>query len=94
MTVAQTIEQKLTAAFAPTRLVVEDDSSRHAGHASAPSGGESHFNVYIVSDSFAGQSRVERQRSIYQLLATELAGPVHALALRVLTPTEEAQKTT
>jgi BolA protein len=94
MTVAETIEEKLTAAFAPVQLVVEDDSARHAGHASAPSGGESHFNVYIVSDHFAGLSRVDRQRRIYQILAAELAGPVHALALRALAPDEITQKKT
>lgn len=92
MTVAQTIEQKLTAAFAPIQLMVEDDSARHAGHHSAPSGGESHFNVYIVSEAFTGLGRVDRQRRIYQILAAELSGPVHALALRALTPEEASHK--
>ncbi|MFD2261476.1 BolA family protein [Lacibacterium aquatile] len=94
MTVAQAIEQKLQAAFTPIRLIVEDDSASHAGHAGARAGGESHFNVYIVSEAFSGLSRVDRQRRIYQTLSEELAGPIHALALRVLTPAEEAQKTT
>ena len=66
MRVAQSIESKLTLALKPVRLIIEDDSARHAGHAGmAGSGhthGESHFNLDIVSAAFAGQSRVARQR--------------------------------
>jgi BolA protein len=91
MTVADTIRQKLTDAFAPFELVVEDDSARHAGHSGAQPGGETHFNVKIVSTSFAGVSRVERQRRVYNTLATEMNAPVHALALTTLTPEEAAR---
>jgi len=93
MSVAATITAKLTAAFAPVRLDVIDDSGRHAGHAGARPGGESHFNVVIVSDAFAGKSRVERQRLVYGVLADELAGPVHALSLTLLTGAEAAART-
>ncbi len=90
MSVADTMTQKLTAAFAPTRLEVIDDSHHHAGHAGAPAGGESHFTVVLVSDAFTGKSRVERQRLVYGVLAQELAGPVHALSLKLLTGAEAA----
>jgi BolA protein len=92
MSVAATITTKLTTAFAPARLDVVDDSARHAGHAGAGAGGESHFNVLIVSDAFAGKSRVERQRLVYGVLAAELAGPVHALSLTLLTAAEAAAR--
>lgn len=92
MSVAATITQKLTAALQPARLDVIDDSARHAGHAGAGAGGESHFNVLIVSDAFAGKSRVERQRLVYGVLAAELAGPVHALSLTLLTDAEAAAR--
>ena len=88
MTVAQTITDKLTAAFQPARLEVIDDSHQHAGHVGARPGGETHFTVRIVADAFAGKSRVERQRLVYGVLAAELAGPVHALALTTQTPAE------
>jgi BolA protein len=88
MRVAQSIESKLTQALKPVRLVVEDDSARHAGHAGAGQGGESHFNLEIVSAAFAGQSRVARQRIVYAILKDELAGPVHALSLKTATPEE------
>jgi len=88
MSVAETIRQKLTARFAPVRLEIEDESQRHAGHAGARPEGETHFSVTIVSAVFVGESRVARQRLVYQTLAAELATRVHALSLPTLTPDE------
>lgn len=82
------IRDKLTTAFEPTRLEVEDDSARHHGHAGATPGGESHFNVTIESAAFQGTPRVARQRMVYRALADELAGPVHALSVKALAPGE------
>jgi BolA protein len=82
------IRDKLQTAFAPTRLEIVDDSARHAGHAGAREGGESHFNVTIQSPAFAGASRVARQRMVHKALADELAGPVHALTVKALAPGE------
>jgi BolA family transcriptional regulator, general stress-responsive regulator len=90
MRVADRIHTKLTAALQPTRLVIRDDSHRHAGHAGARPEGETHFHVEIVSAAFAGANRIARQRRVYALLAEEMAGPVHALALATLTPEEDA----
>ncbi|HEV7352875.1 MAG TPA: BolA family protein [Brevundimonas sp.] len=91
--VARAIHEKLTVAFAPERLELVDDSARHAGHhheggIDARPGGESHFNLEIVAQAFAGLSRVERQRRINAALREELAGPVHALSIRALAPDE------
>src|SRR5271155_2455790 len=88
MTIADIIRAKLTVALAPQALHVEDESARHAGHAGAHSGGETHFRVKIVAAAFEGQSRVERQRRVYAVLADELRDRVHALALTTLTPNE------
>ncbi len=88
MTVADTIRQKLTARFSPTQLEIIDESHRHAGHAGAREGGETHFAVTIVSDAFAAHNRVGRQRLVYQALAEELATRIHALSLTTLTPDE------
>ena len=84
----QAIHHKLTAAFAPTRLEIEDDSGRHAGHAGASAAGESHFNVVIEAPAFEGASKVTRQRMVYKALADELAGPLHALSVKALAPGE------
>jgi BolA family transcriptional regulator, general stress-responsive regulator len=89
MTMSATIRAKLEAAFQPKELTVEDDSAKHAGHSGARPGGETHFSVRLVADSFAGLSRVERQRRVYAALAEELKpNRVHALALTTLTPAE------
>jgi BolA family transcriptional regulator, general stress-responsive regulator len=92
MTMAETIRQKLTTCFTPTELAVEDESAKHAGHSGARPGGETHFNVRIVADSFAGLSRVERQRRVYAVLAEELRGSLHALSVTTLTPAEMWQE--
>jgi BolA protein len=92
MSVADTMRRKLTERFAPTELDITDDSAHHAGHAGHPGGagqgGETHFTVVIVSAGFAGLGRVARQRLVYETLAAELAGGVHALALKTLAPGE------
>jgi BolA protein len=93
MTMVDTIRQKLGAAFAPSELTVEDDSAKHAGHSGARPGGETHFSVRLVSESFAGLGRVERQRRVYAALAAELKPDgIHALALTTLTPAEVWQE--
>ena len=88
MSVADTIRDKLTGRFAPTRLVISDDSHRHAGHAGAQPGGETHFAVTIVAPAFIGLSRVARQRLVYETLADELATRIHALSLTIRAPGE------
>jgi BolA protein len=83
MSVAATIEQKLNEAFAPSHLVVTDESHLHAGHAGARPQGESHFRVEIKAEKFKGMSRVASQRAIYEVLADEMRTDIHALALNV-----------
>jgi BolA protein len=87
--VADKIRAKLTAAFAPILLEVSDESAKHAGHAGARAGGQSHFHVKMVSDAFVEQSKVARHRAVYAALADEMQGPVHALALDLMTAQEK-----
>jgi BolA protein len=89
MSVADTICRKLAERFAPSRLDIVDESHRHAGHSGARPGGETHFSVTLVSPVFSGMGRVARQRLVYETLADELAGGVHALSLTTLAPSEE-----
>ncbi len=86
MSVAATIEAKLRAAFDPAEIEVIDESEQHRGHGGWREGGETHFRVRLVSAAFAGESRVARSRAVHKVLAEELAGPVHALALELSTP--------
>ena len=90
MSVAETIKQKITDKLSPSILEVTDESHLHAGHAGAREGGESHFRLLVVSDQFEGLTRVARQRIINDILREELAGPIHALAMKTLTTAEAA----
>ena len=84
--VADRIERKLRSAFQPEQLAVIDETNQHHGHAGWRESGETHFRVEITAAAFTGKSRVDRQRAVYQVLAEELAGPVHALALTANAP--------
>lgn len=88
MSVAETIERKIRAALTVSHMELIDESSKHAGHAGARPGGESHFRLLVVSSDFSGKNRVGRQREIYRILKEEMAGPIHALSLDARTPDE------
>jgi BolA family transcriptional regulator, general stress-responsive regulator len=88
MRTADLISRKLTEAFAPQSLRVEDESQRHEGHAGWRPGGQTHFRVYIVSQAFNGKTRLERHRMINATLSGELAGGIHALAIHAAAPGE------
>jgi BolA family transcriptional regulator, general stress-responsive regulator len=88
MRTADIIAKKLTEAFAPQSLQVEDESHRHEGHAGHRPGGQTHFRLYIVSEAFKGKSRLERHRMINATLSGELAGGIHALAIHAGAPGE------
>jgi BolA protein len=88
MSVADRIREKLETGLSPAALQVIDESHKHEGHAGHRPGGETHFHVDIVSEAFAGQNRVARQRMVYALLADEMAARVHALSLTTKTPDE------
>lgn len=84
--VAEDIERKLRAAFRPERLVIIDESHRHAGHSGWRESGETHFRVEITSAAFRNLSRIERQRAVYAVLEHELGAGIHALALSLEAP--------
>jgi BolA protein len=88
MQTSDIITKKLTEAFTPQSLKVLDESHRHEGHAAHRPGGQTHFRVYIVSEAFKGKTRLERHRMINRMLAGELAGDVHALAIHAAAPGE------
>ncbi|MFD1695987.1 BolA family protein [Roseibium aestuarii] len=88
MSTKHIIQTKLADAFQPTLLEVIDESDRHKGHGGWREGGETHFRVRIVAGAFSGMSRVNRHRAVNELLAAELEGGVHALAIEARAPEE------
>jgi BolA protein len=96
MTVQSRIEETLTQALQPQRLLVINESHLHAGHHHVESGehavfdgtGETHFRVRIVAQAFAGMSRIDRHRTVNDLLGPELKAGLHALAIEPAAPGE------
>lgn len=78
----------LEEAFAAARVIVRDDSARHAGHPGARDGA-GHFLVHIESQEFTGRSRIERHRLVYKALAEMLPREIHALNIVAVTPDED-----
>ena len=81
------IRQELETQFAPTELLVKDQSHLHAGHAGAKDG-KGHFDVTIVSAKFSGNNRVRRHQMIYDALRDLLLTDIHALRIKAFTPSE------
>jgi BolA protein len=96
MSVKERIQGKLSAALAPLTLEVIDDSHKHAGHIGHPGSGhpgalsstETHFTVKVVSAAFTGKTRLARHRAVNEILAEDLRGGVHALAIEARAPGE------
>ena len=84
------IRDSLEQAFKPELLEITDDSAKHAGHAGAAPGGETHYTVEIISEAFEGLSRIQLQRSINMVLAPEFESGLHALSLKASAPKTDA----
>lgn len=94
-TMAHRITEKLQSALTPISLEVIDESRKHAGHAhvvtrhgTAAASGETHFRIKVVSNAFTGKSRIERHRTINDLLSAEFSDTVHALSIEAKAPGE------
>ena len=81
MIVEQRLREKLAGALAPVHLEVVNESGQH----NVPAGSETHFKVVVVSDAFAGKSRVAQHRMVFRAVDEELRGGVHALAVHTCT---------
>ena len=85
------IREELEAQFAPSELLVKDQSHLHVGHAGAK-GGMGHFDVSIVADKFKGKNRVQRHQMIYDALRELLQTDIHALRIKAFEPSERQAK--
>lgn len=91
MSVERDMRELLMVALEPTRLDIENQSHLHAGHASSPGSGESHFSILVVAPRFAGKSRVMRHRLVNDALGDLLRNRVHALAIKAYAPGERIE---
>ncbi|MGQ8364953.1 BolA family protein [Glaciecola sp. 1036] len=88
MQIQNQITDKIQQALSPSFLSVENESHMH----NVPANSETHFKVTVVTDDFNGKRLIQRHRLINELVAQELAGPVHALALHTYTCEEWDKK--
>jgi len=77
--IAESIFEKVDAAFNPLFLQVIDESHLHAGHSGWREGGQTHFKVILSPEAFAGMSRIERGRALNKLLDEERQSTLHAI---------------
>ncbi len=87
MSVAEEMRRRL-GALAPLRMELVDESAKHAGHAGAAPGGDTHWRLTIASAAFEGKSKVTRHRMVYQALGELMQQPIHALSITALAPHE------
>lgn len=85
-TVEEEMRQLLTAAFAPARLAIINDSAKHRGHSGDDGSGESHFTIEIEAEAFAGMNRLARQRAVIAALGDIVGQRVHAVAIKASVP--------
>ena len=85
MDCSSVIRDRLQQRFAPSQLEVRDEGYLHVGHANE---GRGHFAVRVVSDAFAGHTRVERHRMVYAALGDLMHKDIHALSIAALAPGE------
>jgi BolA family transcriptional regulator, general stress-responsive regulator len=86
-----TIQRLLEEAFEPTELLIKDQSHLHAGHAGAREG-KGHFDVRIMSDKFAGVSRIKRHRMVYDALGSFMQSDIHALRINAISPQDQLDR--
>ena len=85
---AERILSILTQQLSPSQLELRDDSAKHADHAGALPGGETHYHLIVASAQFSGMNKVQRHRKIYGLLAAEFKEGLHALSIDARAPGE------
>jgi stress-induced morphogen len=74
---AQELKQRIESAIPGSSAEVEDLT-----------GGGDHFRAVIVSDAFAGRSRLDQHRMVYDIFGEEVGGPIHALSITTQTGRE------
>jgi stress-induced morphogen len=74
MPAAEELKRRIEEAIPGARAEVEDTT-----------GGGDHFRATVSAEAFAGLSRIEQHRLVYEIFGEEIGGPIHALALRTHT---------
>src|ERR1700722_11695883 len=76
---AEDIKQRIEASIAGAQAEVEDYT-----------GGGDHFRATVTATAFAGRSRIEQHRLVYEVFGAAIGGPIPALSLKTQTPQNDA----
>jgi stress-induced morphogen len=71
---AEELKHRIESAIPGSRAEVQDTT-----------GGGDHFAAVVTASAFAGRSRIEQHRLVYDVFGDEIGGPIHALSLRTQT---------
>jgi stress-induced morphogen len=71
---ADELKQRIEAAIPESDVEVVDST-----------GGGDHFQATVTSSVFAGRSRLEQHRLVYDVFGDEVGGPIHALSIKTRT---------
>ncbi len=74
MVTPESIKKNIEEGMATTRVSVEGDGR--------------HFEAVVVSEEFAGKSRVQRHQRVFQTLGDRMREEIHALSIKTFTPQE------
>ncbi len=77
MVTSESIQKNIEQGMTHTYLTVNGDGT--------------HFEAVVVSEEFAGKSRIQRHQRVYQTLGDRMRNEIHALSMKTFTP-EEWQK--
>jgi stress-induced morphogen len=64
---------------------IEDAIPQAAADVEDLTGGGDHFRATVASPAFAGRSRIEQHRMVYDVFGDEVGGPIHALSIKTQT---------
>ncbi|HLB21034.1 MAG TPA: BolA family transcriptional regulator [Solirubrobacteraceae bacterium] len=78
---SEDIRQRIEAAIPGSRAEVEDYT-----------GGGDHFRATVTAAAFAGRSRIEQHRLVYDVFGAEIGGAIHALSLKTLAPQDDLEQ--
>jgi stress-induced morphogen len=71
------IKERIEAAIPGARAEVDDYT-----------GGGDHFRATVTAAAFAGRSRIEQHRLVYEVFGGEIGGAIHALSLKTQVPAD------
>jgi stress-induced morphogen len=72
---ANELKERIKSALPGSDVAVEDLT-----------GGGDHFRAEIVSERFAGLSRIQQHKLVYDVFGADVGGPIHALSIKTSTP--------